>query len=82
MTELTRLKIYRSGNGCGQPAPNSYPSAWDPGAPAGASISAAGLFKWRPTELQGPGVYPITVRVTDNGTPKFERDPDLYRDRE
>ncbi|HAM70150.1 MAG TPA: hypothetical protein DCM86_00715, partial [Verrucomicrobiales bacterium] len=41
----------------------------DAGAPAGASITAAGLFTWTPTEAQGPGTYAITVRVTDDGTP-------------
>nr|MBA4148239.1 fibronectin type III domain-containing protein [Verrucomicrobiota bacterium] len=39
------------------------------GAPAGASISTSGAFSWTPTEAQGPGSYPITVRVTDNGSP-------------
>ncbi|HAM72380.1 MAG TPA: hypothetical protein DCM86_12120, partial [Verrucomicrobiales bacterium] len=41
----------------------------DAGAPAGASITAGGLFTWTPTEAQGPGTYAITVRVTDDGTP-------------
>jgi len=42
----------------------------DSGAPAGATInSSTGVFSWTPTEAQGPGVYTITVRVTDNGTP-------------
>ena len=41
----------------------------DAGAPAGATITAAGVFTWTPTEAQGPGVYPVTVRVTDNGSP-------------
>ncbi|MBI3416297.1 MAG: putative Ig domain-containing protein [Verrucomicrobia bacterium] len=42
----------------------------DPGFPEGASINSVnGLFTWTPNELQGPGVYPITVVVTDNGTP-------------
>ncbi|MCB9135103.1 MAG: tandem-95 repeat protein [Anaerolineales bacterium] len=42
----------------------------DPGFPTGASIdSSTGLFTWTPTEAQGPGAYPITIRVTDNGTP-------------
>ena len=36
-----------------------------PGAPAGASISAGGVFSWTPTEAQGPGVYPVTINVTD-----------------
>ena len=38
--------------------------------PDGAVIdSVSGVFTWAPTEAQGPGVYDITVRVTDNGTP-------------
>jgi hypothetical protein len=38
----------------------------DPGAPAAASINpATGMFTWKPTGAEGPGVYPITVRVTD-----------------
>ncbi len=42
----------------------------DAGAPAGAAINGStGEFSWTPTEAQGPGVYPITVRVTDDGTP-------------
>jgi hypothetical protein len=42
----------------------------DPGAPDGASIGATnGVFVWIPAEDQGPGTYPITVRVTDSGTP-------------
>ena len=40
------------------------------GAPAGASIDpASGVFTWTPTEAQGPGTYPFTVRVCDNGNP-------------
>jgi len=39
-------------------------------APAGATINATnGFFTWTPTEAQGPGVYNITVRVTDNNLP-------------
>jgi len=38
----------------------------DPGAPAGAAISAAGAFTWTPGEADGPGVFPVTVRVTDS----------------
>lgn len=34
-------------------------------APAGASISADGLFRWTPTSAQSPGTYPVTVRVSD-----------------
>jgi len=35
--------------------------------PAGASISSAGNFTWTPSVA--PGDYPVTVKVTDNGTP-------------
>ncbi|PKO12071.1 MAG: hypothetical protein CVU39_25980 [Chloroflexi bacterium HGW-Chloroflexi-10] len=39
----------------------------DPGAPLGAAINpGTGEFTWTPSEAQGPGEYPITVRVTDN----------------
>lgn len=39
-------------------------------APAGASIHpTSGVFTWTPTETQGPGIYQITVRVTDNNLP-------------
>lgn len=42
------------------------------GAPTGASINAgSGLFTWTPTEAQGPNVYAVTVRVTDNGSPNL-----------
>ena len=38
--------------------------------PIGATIdSATGDFRWTPTEVQGPGVYTLKVRVTDTGTP-------------
>src|SRR4029078_5412526 len=36
------------------------------GAPAGATIDGStGAFSWTPTEAQGPGSYPFTVRVSD-----------------
>jgi hypothetical protein len=42
----------------------------DAGAPAGTAIDpASGAFTWTPTEAQGPGVYSVTVRATDNGSP-------------
>src|SRR5438552_2926582 len=42
----------------------------DPGAPAGATIGAStGALSWTPTEAQGPGVFPVTIRATDNGSP-------------
>lgn len=36
------------------------------GAPTGASITTAGVFSWTPTEAQGAGDYPFTVKVCDD----------------
>jgi hypothetical protein len=41
----------------------------DTGSPEGMTINASGEINWTPTEAQGPGNYPVTVRVTDNGEP-------------
>jgi hypothetical protein len=49
--------------------PQSLTFSLDAGAPSGASITPSGAFTWAPNEAQGPGVYPVTVRVTDNGSP-------------
>lgn len=39
-------------------------------APPGATIHPeTGVFTWTPSEAQGPGVYSITVRATDNNLP-------------
>ena len=52
---------------------NTLTYSLDAVAPAGASIDpSAGLFTWTPTEAQGPGVYAVTIRVTDNGTPPLD----------
>ena len=41
-----------------------------PGAPEGASLNpVTGVFSWTPTEEQGGAVYPISIRVSDNGGP-------------
>ncbi len=38
--------------------------------PVGVSFSAATrTFTWTPTEAQGPGNYPVTLRVSDNAFP-------------
>lgn len=35
-------------------------------APAGLVLEpATGVIRWRPTELQGPGIYPLVVRATE-----------------
>lgn len=42
----------------------------DPGAPANAAIAPdTGRFTWTPAPTQVPGIYPITVRATDDGDP-------------
>ncbi|HYV35072.1 MAG TPA: glycoside hydrolase domain-containing protein [Gemmataceae bacterium] len=44
----------------------------DPGAPAAAAINPQqGTFTWTPGVNQGPGDYPVTVRVSDSGTPNL-----------
>jgi hypothetical protein len=39
-------------------------------APGGATIGGGnGVFTWTPSPAQTPGIYTVTVRVTDNGSP-------------
>lgn len=39
-------------------------------SPAGAVINAqTGAFSWTPSEADGPGLFTLSVRVQDNGTP-------------
>ena len=48
--------------------------AWslNAGAPRGMVIDAAtGLVKWQVDLAQAPGVYSVTVKATDNGTPQL-----------
>jgi hypothetical protein len=48
----------------------SFSYSLDEGAPAGAAINpTSGVFTWAPTEAQGPGVYTLTIIVTDGGSP-------------
>lgn len=37
--------------------------------PPGATVSPSGLFQWTPSEADGPGVFNVTLRAQDNGTP-------------
>lgn len=49
---------------------NGLTFSLDAGAPTGATIDpSTGAFTWTPSEAQGPGVYPVTVIVTDDGSP-------------
>ncbi|MEW6160062.1 MAG: PA14 domain-containing protein [Verrucomicrobiota bacterium] len=53
-----------------QESPNDTLSSLIDGLPPGAAFDpATGLFQWAPTEGQGPGVFPITLRITDDGIP-------------
>src|SRR5206468_3958009 len=52
------------------PGGGSVTYSLDPGAPAGAGINPqTGLFSWTPGFDKGPGVYSVTVRASDTGTP-------------
>ena len=42
-------------------------------APAGAAINpASGVFTWTPGESDGPGSFPVTVRVVDTNSASAE----------
>ena len=70
--ELTLITFDANATDADLPA-NTLTFSLDPGAPGGASInSSTGVFTWTPSEAQGPGAYPITVRVTDNGSPALD----------
>ncbi len=67
--ELTELTFTATADDTDIPTQN-LTFTLDVSAPAGASINpTTGIFSWIPTEVQGPGIYPVTVRVTDDGTP-------------
>jgi len=52
---------------------NGLTYSLDAGAPAGATLDPlTGAFSWTPVEGDGPGTYPVTVRVTDDGAPNLD----------
>ena len=66
--ELVNLAFTVTATDADVPA-NTIAWSLDAGAPAGATIGAGtGAFSWTPTEAQGPGTFPVTIRATDNGT--------------
>src|SRR6185295_11487689 len=70
VNENSLLSFTVTANDSSDTPANSISFSLDPGAPAGASINtSSGLFTWAPNETFGPGVYPVTVRATDNGSP-------------
>src|SRR6185503_18077533 len=69
VNESTTLTFTATATDADSPT-NSLTYSLDPGAPTGASINPTnGAFTWTPTEAQGPSTNPVTVRVTDNGSP-------------
>ena len=72
VNELTPLSFTATASDADLPA-DTLTFSLDAGAPPGASINpATGQFSWTPTEIQGPGMYSVTVRVTDNGAPNLD----------
>ncbi len=52
---------------------NNLSFSLDAGAPTGATINpTTGQFSWTTGEADGPGVYTVTVRVTDDQTPSLD----------
>src|SRR5205807_882576 len=68
LNELTLLTFTNSATDGDIPA-QTLTFSLDAGFPSGASITTNGVFTWTPTEAQGPSNYPVTIRVTDNGSP-------------
>ncbi len=66
--EETLLSVPTGASDSDVPA-NVLTYSLDAGFPTGMTIdSSSGAISWTPTEAQGAGDYPVTVRVTDNGT--------------
>ncbi|HEY8561694.1 MAG TPA: Ig-like domain-containing protein [Pyrinomonadaceae bacterium] len=69
--ELTAFSLTATSRDTDDPV-NAVVYSLGPGAPAGMTIDAqTGALSWTPSEAQGAGDYPVTVRVTDNGTPSL-----------
>jgi len=52
--------------------PQTLTFSLGPGAPAGASITSAGVFTWTPTEAQGPSSYAVRIIVSDGSLTDYE----------
>ncbi len=69
--ELKTLSLSANGSDTDDPT-NVLTYSLGEGTPAGMTInSKTGLLTWTPTEAQGAGDFPVTVRVTDNGAPNL-----------
>jgi uncharacterized repeat protein (TIGR01451 family) len=71
VNELSLLSFTATATDADVP-PQTLTFSLDAGAPTGASISTGGAFTWTPTEAQGPGSYPVTIRVSDGALDDFE----------
>ena len=66
--EETLLSVSTGATDSDDPA-NALTYSLDAGYPTGMTIDPnTGAISWTPTEEQGAGDYPVTVRVTDDGT--------------
>jgi len=71
INEMTTLSFTATATDADIPA-QTLTFSLGPGAPSGASITAAGVFSWTPTETQGPGVYNINITVSDGVAIDYE----------
>src|ERR1051326_3564753 len=70
INELTTLNVSASATDADIP-PNTLAFSLV-SAPSGMTINTnTGAISWTPTEAQGPSTNPVTVRVTDDGTPNL-----------
>ena len=63
INELTTLNVNATATDSDIPA-NPLTFALVSG-PSGLTVSSSGAISWTPTEAQGPGVYPVLVKVSD-----------------
>jgi alpha-tubulin suppressor-like RCC1 family protein len=72
--ELNSLSFTLSATDADDPA-NVLAYSIQGGSAAGMSLnSSTGAFSWTPSEAQGPGIYDVTFRVTDQGSPALSHD--------
>jgi hypothetical protein len=67
VNELALLSFNATASDADEPA-NNLTFSLQGAVPSGAQITSGGAFTWTPTEVQGPGDFSVTIRVTDDGT--------------